>query len=425
MCRASNTSTIRLQHMNWFADALCILFAHQKNDQDGSRPRDPRHVYANPLNPEICPILSLGIYFLCTTFTDASAALFPGTDQYDRYQKGLKRLFARPPVASRLEVMSIDPRHLGSHSTRKGATSYCASGSTACPSSTAVCLRAGWSLQGVQDRYLRYEAAGDQHVGRTVCGLPTDDPDFALLPPHFIEHNDVVKEALAACFPRAPKELGRVLEFCLASLVYHRDFIRATVPKRHAIYSTPLFAARGLPDSLAKFVTLAPTGGLRPTGIPPQVAVLSSQRHLAQQFAATNNLLLDYTSRVEAISTGGSCSLEGMRRVMQEVLDERQQQLRLSQTAADAAAGAGAASAAGGQQPVAWWDGRPQLVPKDFAFPQTTAQTAFIMYVCGNAELRYPPLRSLRPADLPTKALKKRLCDFLYLMERLKKRLRH
>jgi hypothetical protein len=31
-----------------------------KNDQSGERPRDPRHIYANPLMPEVCPILSLG-----------------------------------------------------------------------------------------------------------------------------------------------------------------------------------------------------------------------------------------------------------------------------------------------------------------------------------------------------------------------------
>ncbi len=51
---------------------------------------------------------------------------------------------------------------LGSHSTRKGAASFVSSGSTACPSGSAVTLRAGWSLVGVQDCYIRYEAAGDQ-----------------------------------------------------------------------------------------------------------------------------------------------------------------------------------------------------------------------------------------------------------------------
>ena len=32
---------------------------------------------------------------------------------------------------------------------------------------------------------MRYERAGDQHVGRIASGLPTEQPDFAILPPMF------------------------------------------------------------------------------------------------------------------------------------------------------------------------------------------------------------------------------------------------
>jgi hypothetical protein len=31
----------------------------------GERKRDPRHIYANPKCPQICSILSLGIYLIC------------------------------------------------------------------------------------------------------------------------------------------------------------------------------------------------------------------------------------------------------------------------------------------------------------------------------------------------------------------------
>ncbi|OWY93861.1 hypothetical protein PHMEG_00036583, partial [Phytophthora megakarya] len=49
MSRAANTREY----------ALCVYFAHMKNDQRGVRPRDSRHVYANPIVPAICPILAL------------------------------------------------------------------------------------------------------------------------------------------------------------------------------------------------------------------------------------------------------------------------------------------------------------------------------------------------------------------------------
>lgn len=60
MCRAGNAVSVCHSHMTWREDALGVYFSHMKNDQSGERPRDPRHIYANPLMPEICPITSLG-----------------------------------------------------------------------------------------------------------------------------------------------------------------------------------------------------------------------------------------------------------------------------------------------------------------------------------------------------------------------------
>jgi hypothetical protein len=87
MCRASNAFAIRFSHMRWNDDSLCIYFAHSKTDQLGERPRDPRHIYSNPLNPTICPILSLGLYFISASFDPNSSALFPGSNQYERYDQ--------------------------------------------------------------------------------------------------------------------------------------------------------------------------------------------------------------------------------------------------------------------------------------------------------------------------------------------------
>ena len=47
--------------------------------------------------------------------------------------------------------------------------------STAAPSGTAVTLRAGWAMPGVEGTYKRYENAGNQVVGRACSGLPLDE----------------------------------------------------------------------------------------------------------------------------------------------------------------------------------------------------------------------------------------------------------
>ncbi len=155
MSRACNTFGIMYGHMEWVDDALCIYFSHMKNDQTGDRPRDPRHVYANPLYPEICPILSLGIYWMCYSFEEADHQLFQGSSQYDRFRKLLARCVNIDSIAVELERRAVKPQNIGTHSMRKGAATYCSSGTTACPASTAIHLRAGWALGGVQDTYMR------------------------------------------------------------------------------------------------------------------------------------------------------------------------------------------------------------------------------------------------------------------------------
>ncbi|ETK88726.1 hypothetical protein L915_07061 [Phytophthora nicotianae] len=265
--------------MEWSGDALGVYFAHQKNDQEGRRPRDPRHIYTNPLRPAICPVLALAIFWATSPF-DGSDRLFPGSNQYERFRKCLQQLFDRDCVAEELHRRGVDRDELGTHSMRKGAVTYCASASTACPSSTAVHLRAGWSLGGVQNTYLRYESAGDMHVGRTVSGLPPDSHEFAVLPPHFEERDETIENAIDCVFPGMPANLTYIGEFCLASLVYHEPYLRLNIPKCHPLFEPPLFQHPTLlSDLLAKLRGIKDRSGrLHATGVPPYVAILGKMK---------------------------------------------------------------------------------------------------------------------------------------------------
>ena len=76
-------------------------------------------------------------------------------------------------------------QQIGTHSWRKGAASYAASGTTAAPSIVSICIRAGWKISSVLKRYLSMENAGDWFLGRVVAGLPIYDKKFSVLPPRF------------------------------------------------------------------------------------------------------------------------------------------------------------------------------------------------------------------------------------------------
>ena len=51
-------------HLEWIDDFIVIYFAHTKCDLEGLKRDEPWHIYANPLNPTICPVLAMARYLL-------------------------------------------------------------------------------------------------------------------------------------------------------------------------------------------------------------------------------------------------------------------------------------------------------------------------------------------------------------------------
>ena len=126
----------------------------------------------------------------------------------------------------------FDQKKLGIHSTRKGAATFCASGTLQPPSQASIDIRGGWSQGRIKDVYQHFQEAGDQYVGRTVVGLPRHDIKFSILPPHFksTANQHFIKDCVQACFPTAPQTIYPIMKHALASLVFHQDYLRETLP---------------------------------------------------------------------------------------------------------------------------------------------------------------------------------------------------
>jgi hypothetical protein len=186
MARGDNVEDINLNNLGWNEDALTIRFGHAKNDQTGEKSisTEVRHVYANPITPSICPILSLAVFLSCC-FSAPSDRLFIGKRQKDRMLHNIHSILQEDETQQRLLALGVKPTHYGNHSFRKGSSTFVSSGSVGGPSVISVIRRAGWSMGDVLGRYLKADAAGDQYVGRAACGLPISSPSFAVLPPHF------------------------------------------------------------------------------------------------------------------------------------------------------------------------------------------------------------------------------------------------
>ncbi|ETP25317.1 hypothetical protein F441_01788 [Phytophthora nicotianae CJ01A1] len=51
MCRSMSVQTLQTQHLLAKDDSVGVVLVKTKTNQEGSGPRDPRHLYANPLSP--------------------------------------------------------------------------------------------------------------------------------------------------------------------------------------------------------------------------------------------------------------------------------------------------------------------------------------------------------------------------------------
>ena len=229
ICRSKNTTLVQREHISWEGDAAGIQFAHSKTDIGGDESPHIRHIYANPLKPFICPILSLARYLILFPGRD-TGPLFHGSAQYDRFRTILNNIVQE----HRDEIlrMGIHPDDIGVHSIRKGAATYCSSGTTFGVSFAAVCVRAGWSMGGVKDRYIKYAEAGDRVCGRTVSGLDVNSHQFSISPPLLdVEEQEETKvdEAQRQLFGTTPAKWGLLIRFLLASLLFHREWMRTNI----------------------------------------------------------------------------------------------------------------------------------------------------------------------------------------------------
>ena len=153
MARSDSINKIMHQHMSWREDALIITFAIHKGDREGQNAYG-RHVYANPGNPSICPILAIAamVFSRGHRANGGLQQLFDGTHSEKRFSQIMSTV-VDSLTDGEVGILGARKEDIGTHSTRKGAPTYCL-GITEGPSPIQVFLRAGWSLGNVQDRYL-------------------------------------------------------------------------------------------------------------------------------------------------------------------------------------------------------------------------------------------------------------------------------
>ena len=62
MARSDNSVNMHIKHIQWRSDCLILYFGTSKCNKTVEISSDPWHVYSNPNNPTICPIIALAKY---------------------------------------------------------------------------------------------------------------------------------------------------------------------------------------------------------------------------------------------------------------------------------------------------------------------------------------------------------------------------
>jgi len=299
MKRAENCENAKITHIFWADDSLVFEFAKSKGHQTGEDHVGPWHCYANPENPHLCLVLATARY--CFAYPDilvGNQALFEGASQYNRYSKIFLQ-FVNDNMEE-LKLLGVKEGDLGTHSVRKGVATMVAAGCTVSPPIVSLCVRVGWAMGGVKDKYLHYEGAGDQYVGRCASCLDQLKKEFAASPPYFYYTGipDELQRALKKqeietfIMDRLPHSnqihprTKKMIIMAYASICFHYDYLKTHMSSKCPFRASPFF--RDCPTGIRTYAKVVYRWNKTDdtplfTGIPPHVVLLAEMEKLTEQ----------------------------------------------------------------------------------------------------------------------------------------------
>ena len=188
MARSKNIGELAYHNFRTGDDYIKIRYDKTKADQSGEKVKD-KHIYANPFNPLVCPVLSLGIWFALESKRLGSITSVFGSEKTEEGAASRNYTNTISAIMQRHKdhvAEYIRTNHANAHGLRKGSASFATSGTTCPPSVASVANRGDWSMGAVLDVYWQFSDAGDHFLGRVLAGLDPNKSEFASMPPHFI-----------------------------------------------------------------------------------------------------------------------------------------------------------------------------------------------------------------------------------------------
>ena len=300
--RAEFLVDAKIDIVSFTKDALVFAMGVTKTDQEGTKNVDhPWHVYSCPEFPEICAHLAFARHIMASpTILNGGVQLFEGRSQYERFNATFRGIVSSPEHREEFASLGITPGDFGTHSIRKGAATHVSTGSTASPPIASICLRANWAMPGVLSRYIKFENAGDQFVGKCVSGRRRNSKTFAASPSYWDFSDD--GDTKDACEHRLHSYLRDLLpdqaknnlkifavhKMVVAVIVYHRNYLANHLHADSILRSSSMWN-EDIPFS-EKVVVKHPWDGTDETpeitGLPPDIILLAELESMHREMAA-------------------------------------------------------------------------------------------------------------------------------------------
>ena len=293
MARSISIDPLALHNISISEDHFVIRHDSTKSDKEGEKIHN-KAVYCNPLDPILCPGVSLGIWLSLNqnTFRDNSERIFirHGARVGSAAHRYCEQLLIIMKASWDIAQMYITT--MSAHGIRKGSATHVSCATTAPPPIASIANRGDWSMGKVLDVYWQFADVGDAYLGRCLCGLDPNLSSFSVLPPHWTVDNPVddpdISDALQLMYgviiARHPTSIA-VLVRVLASVTYASDWLLATSGRYpgHPLSAVPLLQNPDLLLRLKGKVTIEPSNSLaKATGIPPHVSQLNLMTSLLE-----------------------------------------------------------------------------------------------------------------------------------------------
>lgn len=448
MARNNNIGSLLASHIRVDNDALCVKFEVTKCDQTAEK-SPTIFIFANPLKPEICPVLALALHWMvfpCGIDGNRVTVFDCGTSA-TRFYEVLKSVCGEADSVAIMENHSLDKSGIGTHSYRKGSATYCSTGVSQPPPPASVHRRAGWTLGDASDKYVFQDPQGDRIVGRTLTGLAPHLPEFMTLPPHFqhdapsslilellkkiyqpiIDMVLYVKGEDGALNPRSKYSEIRpvfftLLRHLLASLIFHYQWLSETLPPRSLFRL--LFSVITVSDvaQLSPFVTTDPAKGvMNVTGVSAVSYLFSDYSKLSKKMDLIDSKLdslpvlvvSDMKASIEELMQAtGNLTPNSVETILDRVLDRRIRELRggdLQPSASPVTSSSSSSTSStpsldqvSNGVPLYCWGGKHSRVPENFAFPRCNFRSAWSYWWTGISDEETPicPFRYFDGKDL-------------------------